>query len=100
MAAMLLERSHGTKPAEPAVVAIVGREGHRRTAGIERNMREPGPYAAESVRAGEPGSFFDDYCNWERIPEFRRIVQMVQKGEREARIAKKEMVEANLRLVI
>jgi len=34
------------------------------------------------------------------IPEFRRIVQMVQKGEREARQAKKEMVEANLRLVI
>ena len=34
------------------------------------------------------------------LPEFRRIVNMVQKGEREARIAKKEMVEANLRLVI
>lgn len=34
------------------------------------------------------------------ILEFRRIVQTVQKGEREARIAKKEMVEANLRLVI
>jgi len=32
--------------------------------------------------------------------EFRRIVNMVQKGEREARLAKKEMVEANLRLVI
>ncbi|MBB6122453.1 RNA polymerase sigma factor RpoD [Sphingobium subterraneum] len=34
------------------------------------------------------------------LSEFRRIVNMVQKGEREARIAKKEMVEANLRLVI
>ena len=34
------------------------------------------------------------------IVEFRRIVHMVQKGEREARQAKKEMVEANLRLVI
>ncbi|OLP44417.1 RNA polymerase sigma factor RpoD [Rhizobium oryziradicis] len=34
------------------------------------------------------------------VAEFRRIVSMVQKGEREARIAKKEMVEANLRLVI
>ncbi len=34
------------------------------------------------------------------ILEFRRIVKAVQKGEREARIAKKEMVEANLRLVI
>jgi RNA polymerase primary sigma factor len=34
------------------------------------------------------------------IGEFRKLVQMVQKGEREARQAKKEMVEANLRLVI
>src|SRR5438093_752782 len=34
------------------------------------------------------------------IGEVRKIVQMVQKGEREARQAKKEMVEANLRLVI
>jgi RNA polymerase primary sigma factor len=34
------------------------------------------------------------------IQEFRRIVHLVQKGEREARQAKKEMVEANLRLVI
>ena len=32
--------------------------------------------------------------------EFRRIVHQVQKGERESRVAKKEMVEANLRLVI
>ena len=35
-----------------------------------------------------------------QIPEFRRIVHAVQKGEKEAAIAKKEMVEANLRLVI
>jgi RNA polymerase primary sigma factor len=34
------------------------------------------------------------------IPEFRRIVRTVQQGEREARRAKREMVEANLRLVI
>ncbi|MET4103128.1 RNA polymerase primary sigma factor [Roseovarius sp. MBR-78] len=34
------------------------------------------------------------------ISEFRRIVGQVQKGEKEARQAKKEMVEANLRLVI
>jgi len=34
------------------------------------------------------------------IPEFRRIVRTVQQGDREARRAKREMVEANLRLVI
>jgi ectoine hydroxylase-related dioxygenase (phytanoyl-CoA dioxygenase family) len=43
-------------------------------AGVERNMREPGPMASESVRPGEPGRFFDDYCNWQRIPEFEEVV--------------------------
>ncbi len=44
-------------------------------AGIERNMREPGPYASESVKRGEGGSFFDDYCNWQRIEQFRSVVE-------------------------
>ena len=43
-------------------------------AGIARNMAEPGPYAAENLKPGEPGRFFDDYCNWERIPEFREVI--------------------------
>jgi ectoine hydroxylase-related dioxygenase (phytanoyl-CoA dioxygenase family) len=43
-------------------------------AGIERNMAEPGPYASENLKPGESGRFFDDYCNWERIPEFRQVV--------------------------
>ena len=34
------------------------------------------------------------------VGEFKRLVNRIQKGERESRIAKKEMVEANLRLVI
>jgi RNA polymerase primary sigma factor len=47
-----------------------------------------GKVAAVATEAGLP------------IDDYRRIVQTVQKGEREARQAKKEMVEANLRLVI
>lgn len=43
-------------------------------AGIERNMNEPGTYAAENLKPGESGRFFDDYCNWQRIPEFTDIV--------------------------
>ncbi len=43
--------------------------------GIARNQLEPGPYATNVVAAGEPGGFFDDYCNWERIPEFSSIVR-------------------------
>ena len=52
---------------------------------IERIRQEIGDIASQTGMA---------------LPEFRRIVNMVQKAEREARIAKKEMVEANLRLVI
>lgn len=43
-------------------------------AGVARNMAEPGPFAAESVRPGEGGRFFDDYCNWHRIPEFEDVI--------------------------
>ena len=43
-------------------------------AGIARNMAEPGPYAAENIKPGESGRFFDDYCNWQRIPEFNQVV--------------------------
>ena len=44
-------------------------------AGIERNLREPGPYAAENLKPGDSGRFFDDYCNWERIPEFVSVIR-------------------------
>ena len=43
-------------------------------AGIERNMAEPGEYAAENLKEGETGRFFDDYCNWQRIAEFSDVV--------------------------
>ena len=49
-------------------------------AGIERNMAEPGPYAAENLHAGEGGRFFDDYCNWMRIPEFQQVIEQSQVG--------------------
>ena len=44
-------------------------------AGVARNMAEPGPYAAENLKAGEGGRFFDDYCNWQRIPEFEEVIR-------------------------
>lgn len=43
--------------------------------GVARNMTEPGPYAAENLREGEDGRFFDDYCNWTRIPEFQNAIE-------------------------
>ena len=43
-------------------------------AGIEMNMSDPGPYAAENLKPGETGRFFDDYCNWTRIPPFDAVI--------------------------
>ena len=43
--------------------------------GVARNMAEPGPYAAENLHDGEAGRFFDDYCNWTRIPEFEAAIK-------------------------
>lgn len=42
--------------------------------GIARNLAEPGPYAAENTGKDDTGRFFDDYCNWDRIPEFRAAI--------------------------
>lgn len=49
-------------------------------AGVERNMAAPGAYAAENLKPGEAGRFFDDYCNWQRIPEFEQVVRYSQVG--------------------
>lgn len=59
---------------------------------MERSVEKVGNLRADMAEVGQ-------YIGLD-IPEFRRIVQQVQKGEKEARSAKKEMVEANLRLVI
>jgi RNA polymerase primary sigma factor len=59
---------------------------------FERSADRVDELRAEMVQVGQ-------YVGLD-IQEFRRIVNQVQKGEKEARQAKKEMVEANLRLVI
>ena len=43
-------------------------------AGVERNMRTPGPYTREYEPEGSKGYFFGDYCNWARVPEYRDFV--------------------------
>jgi ectoine hydroxylase-related dioxygenase (phytanoyl-CoA dioxygenase family) len=42
--------------------------------GVERNRREPGPMATLYGPDDAPGRFFGDYCNWDRIPEYRDFV--------------------------
>jgi RNA polymerase primary sigma factor len=74
------------------VERIMEKTGRGWTALIEKSKDKVEDLRAEMAQVGQ-------YVGVD-ITEFRRIVQQVQKGEKEARQAKKEMVEANLRLVI
>ena len=71
---------------------IAGKPGRGWQALIERSRDKVEDLRAEMAQVGQ-------FVGVD-ITEFRRIVAQVQKGEKEARQAKKEMVEANLRLVI
>jgi len=42
--------------------------------GVERNMADPGPYTKGYTPQGGAGRFFGDYCNWQRIPEYKDFV--------------------------
>ena len=42
-------------------------------AGIDRTEDEPSEFFNENGTAADPGRFWDDYCNWARIPEFERF---------------------------
>ena len=41
----------------------------RLRAGVERNLRDPGPFGRDYLEDGKNGRFFGDYCNWARIDE-------------------------------
>jgi ectoine hydroxylase-related dioxygenase (phytanoyl-CoA dioxygenase family) len=41
--------------------------------GIERNLADPGPLFLTASTADDPGRFVEDFCNWQRITEFRDI---------------------------
>jgi len=61
--------------------------------GIETNMSQPGPYAAENLKDGERGRFFDDYCNWDRIPEFENTIRNSAVAEVAAALMKSNRVQ-------
>ena len=42
--------------------------------GFEKVLKNPGPHARENVTEKDKGSFFEDYCNWERINEFHEFI--------------------------
>jgi ectoine hydroxylase-related dioxygenase (phytanoyl-CoA dioxygenase family) len=43
--------------------------------GIERNLAEPSGRALVASRPDDPGRFFEDFCNWQRIPEYEEFVR-------------------------
>lgn len=61
--------------------------------GVETNMAEPGEYAAENLKAGEGGRFFDDYCNWQRIPEFEDAIRTSSAAEVAADLMQSDTVQ-------
>ncbi len=61
--------------------------------GIEQNMREPGQYAAENLTVEESGRFFDDYCNWHRIPAFRKVIYESTLAEAASRLMQSRTVQ-------
>lgn len=61
--------------------------------GVETNMAEPGEYAAENLKAGEGGRFFDDYCNWQRIPEFEDVIRTSSAAEVAADLMQSDTVQ-------
>ena len=42
--------------------------------GIDENMASPGAFGAVASREDDPGEFFEDFCNWNRIPAFQDII--------------------------
>ena len=62
-------------------------------AGVARNMAAPGPYASENRKAGETGRFFDDYCNWQRIPEFAEVIRSSPAAQVAARLMQSDCVQ-------
>ena len=42
--------------------------------GLERNFADPGPDSTVYTEEGKPGGFYDDYCNWRRIGEYKDFV--------------------------
>ncbi|MEM9871595.1 MAG: phytanoyl-CoA dioxygenase family protein [Pseudomonadota bacterium] len=62
-------------------------------AGVARNMAEPGPYASNNDKAGETGRFFDDYCNWQRIPEFRDVIDASDVAQVAAQLMQSDTVQ-------
>lgn len=62
-------------------------------AGVTRNMASPSAAQMATLRPGEPGQFFDDYCNWTRIPEFAAVIRQSEAAAVAARLMRSDRVQ-------
>ncbi len=62
-------------------------------AGVARNMENPSAAQMATLKPGEPGLFFDDYCNWTRIPEFEQVIRQSDVADVAARLMQSETVQ-------
>jgi ectoine hydroxylase-related dioxygenase (phytanoyl-CoA dioxygenase family) len=62
--------------------------------GIEKNMAEPSPLAIVASRPEDPGYFIEDFCNWQRISEYRDFVFQTAAAE----VAQQLMQSKSVRL--
>jgi ectoine hydroxylase-related dioxygenase (phytanoyl-CoA dioxygenase family) len=63
-------------------------------AGVERNLRDLSPLGMNATAPGQPGAFVEDFRNWERIPEYREVIE----GSALARTAAELMGASTVRL--
>lgn len=92
----LVNSQHVTDYARDGVVLIRGLFADwvdELRAGVEFNMLQPGPYAAENLQASDTGRFFDDYCNWSRIEPFERVIRDSALAEVAAALMQSERVQ-------
>ena len=61
--------------------------------GVAQNMAEPGPYASNNEKVGQTGRFFDDYCNWTRIPAFEQAIKASPVAEVAADLMQSHLVQ-------
>ena len=60
--------------------------------GVKRNVAEPGPFERTYRPADGSAPFFQDFCNWQRIPEFRRFVHESPAAAIAARLMRSQRV--------
>jgi len=62
--------------------------------GIETNMAEPSVFGKQpNLKEGAKGAFFDDYCNWNRIPEYEDVIRNSPAAEVAADLMQSETVQ-------